>query len=92
MKVNVEIDCTPEEARRFLGFPDVSKANDIYVEAMAKAMKGAPNVDQLQQFAKNLAPMGEIGMNLFQQFLEKGPGAFADFGGVGGKGRKRSED
>jgi len=35
--------------------------------------------------------MGEIGMNLFQQFLEKGPGAFADFGG-GGKGRKRSDD
>ena len=39
MKVNVEIDCTPEEARRFLGFPDVSKANDVYVETMAKAMK-----------------------------------------------------
>ena len=91
MKVNVEIDCTPEEARRFLGFPDVSKANDIYVEAMAKAMKGAPNVDQLQQFAKNLAPMGEIGMNLFQQFLEKGPAAFADMS-RGGKGRKRDDD
>jgi len=91
MKVNVEIDCTPEEARRFLGFPDVSKANDVYVDAMAKAMKGAPNVDQLQDFAKQLAPMGAIGMNLFQQFMEKGPSAFAGMGGSG-KGRKRDDD
>lgn len=90
MKVNVEIDCTPEEARRFLGFPDVSKANDVYVDAMAKAMKGAPDVDRLQDFAKQLAPMGAIGMNLFQQFLEKGPAAFAEMSG--GKRPKRDDD
>ena len=76
MKVNVEIDCTPEEARRFMGLPDVAKANDVYVDAVTKAMKGMSNVDQLQDFAKQLAPMGQIGMNLFQQFLESGPGAF----------------
>jgi len=90
MKINVEFDCTPEEARRFMGLPDVSKANDVYVDAIAKAMKGMSNVDQLQDFAKQLAPMGQIGMNLFQQFLEKGPGAFA--GAAGGKPRKRDDD
>ncbi len=72
MKVNVEIDVTPEEARRFLGFPDVSKANDVYVENIAKAMKGVTSVDQLQDYAKQLAPMGQIGMKLFQQFMEGG--------------------
>ncbi|MGH6786008.1 MAG: DUF6489 family protein [Novosphingobium sp.] len=76
MKVNVEIDCTPEEARRFMGLPDVAKANEFYVDAVAKAMKGAGNVEQLQQFAKGLAPMGEVGMNLFKQFIEGGA-AFA---------------
>ncbi len=40
MKVNVEFDCTPEEARRFLGLPDVSKANEAYAEATAKADEG----------------------------------------------------
>ena len=35
MKVNIEIDCTPEEARTFMGLPDVSKANNVYVETMA---------------------------------------------------------
>ncbi len=69
MKVNVEIDCTPEEARRFLGLPDVAKANAAYVDAMASAMKGGTSLDQLQEYAKQLAPMGEMGLKLFQDFL-----------------------
>lgn len=93
MKVHVEIDCTPEEARRFMGLPDVAKANDVYIDAMTKAMKGVSNVDQLQDFAKQLAPMGQIGMNLFQQFMKDGPAAFAGMSGAGGKsGRKRDDD
>ena len=72
MKVTVEVDCSPEEARRFLGLPDVSKANDVYVDTVAKAMQGASNIDQLQSFAKQIAPMGEIGLKLFQNFMEQG--------------------
>lgn len=75
MKVQVEIDCTPEEARRFLGLPDVSKANEIYVDAVAKAMQGAGGFDQLQELATQLAPMGQMGMKLFQQFMDAGTGA-----------------
>lgn len=72
MKVNVEIDCTPEEARRFLGLPDVSEANAVYIDAITKAMKGVGSVEQLQEYAKQIAPMGQMGMKLFQQFLESG--------------------
>lgn len=49
MKVNVEIDCTPEEARRFMGLPDVSRANDVYVDSLVTAMKGAGSLDQVQR-------------------------------------------
>jgi len=72
MKVNVEIDCTPEEARRFLGLPDVSKANEAYIEATMKAMQGVGSFEQLQDYAKQLAPMGQMGMKLFEQFLSAG--------------------
>ena len=72
MKVNVEIDCTPEEARRFLGLPDVSKANEVYVDAMTKAMQGVGSLEQLQEYAKHIAPMGQMGMQMIQQFLETG--------------------
>lgn len=70
MKVNIEIDCTPEEARSFMGLPDVSKANNVYVETMAKAMKGVSNPDQLQELAKTMAPMGQVGLKMFQNFVE----------------------
>jgi hypothetical protein len=74
MKVNIEIDCTPEEVRRFLGLPDVSKANEAYVEAMTKAVQGVGSLDQLQEMAKQIAPMGEMGMKMFQQFIQGGMG------------------
>jgi hypothetical protein len=83
MKVNVEVDCTPEEARRFLGLPDVSKANEAYVDATLKAMQGAGGFEQLQEYAKQLAPMGQMGMKLFEQFLTSG----AAMTGMG-KGKK----
>lgn len=70
MKVHVEIDCTPEEARRFMGLPDVEKANAVYVDAFAKAMQGAGNVEQMQEYARQLAPMGQIGLKMFQSFME----------------------
>ena len=83
MKVNVEIDCTPDEARRLLGLPDVTKVHEAYVEAAAKAMQGAGSLDQLQEYARLLAPMGQMGLKLFQQFLEGG----ASLGGAP-KGKK----
>lgn len=70
MKVHIEIDCTPEEARSFMGLPDVGKANDIYVDMMSKAMKGVSNTDQLQDYARQLAPMGQAGLKIFQSFME----------------------
>ena len=72
MKVNIEIDCTPEEARAFMGLPDVSKANSVYVDTITKAMKGVSNPDQLQEYAQQLAPMGQMGLKMFQSFMEGG--------------------
>ncbi len=86
MKINVEIECTPEEARNFMGLPDVSEANDIYVGNLANAMKGITNPDQLQQFATALAPMGQAGLKLFQSFVEGGMRAGQGSAGKGKSG------
>lgn len=83
MKVNIEFDCTPDEARQFLGLPDVTKANEAYAEATAKLMRGAGSIEQLQEFAKQLAPMGEMGLKLFQQFMTAG---------IAGAGKKKGGD
>ena len=72
MKVTVNIDCTPEEARQFLGLPDVAPANEIYVDNLSKLMQGAKSVDQLQQMAEQFAPIGKMGLKLFQDFVAAG--------------------
>lgn len=75
MKVKIKIECSPEEARQFMGLPDVDEANDVYVDAISKAMKGVKNADQLQDYAKQLAPMGQFGLKMFQNFVD---GAYND--------------
>ncbi|MEE9434895.1 MAG: DUF6489 family protein [Sphingorhabdus sp.] len=87
MKMNIEIDCTPEEARTLLGLPDVTKANEAYVAGVTKLMKGAGGIDQLQEIGKQIAPMGQMGLQLFQQMIETG--AKAAFSGVSGKGKSK---
>ena len=84
MKITIEVDCTPEEARSFMGLPDVSAANNVYVDNITKAMQGVSNRDQLQQYASALAPMGQVGLKLFQSFVEGGMKA-AQGGSVGTK-------
>lgn len=70
MKVTIEVDCTPEEARQFMGLPDVDKANTVYVDAITKAMKGVSDTEKLQEYAQQLAPMGQVGLKIFQSFVE----------------------
>ncbi len=86
MKMNIEIDCSPEEARKLLGLPDVTEANEAYVANISKLMKGAPNLDQLQELGKTIAPMGQMGLQLFQQLIETG--AKAAFSGGSSKDKK----
>lgn len=85
MKVNVEVDCTPDEARHFLGLPDVSPLNEAYVENLRKAMSGATSIEQVQELAKTFTPMGQIGMKFFQNLMDGGA-AFAEGAGVKKKG------
>jgi hypothetical protein len=71
MKMNLEVDCTPEEARRFLGQPDVSRVNEAYVDALVQSMQGG-SLEQFEALSKQIAPMGQMGMKFFQQMMEAG--------------------
>lgn len=46
MKLKIEVDCTPEEARTFLGLPDVTALNAHLVEEMKGRMD--QNLDLLK--------------------------------------------
>lgn len=72
MKISIDIDCTPDEARRLMGLPDVEQVNSIYMENMARMMKDASSLEQLQTYASQLAPMGQVGLKMFQSLMESG--------------------
>jgi hypothetical protein len=38
MKVKIEIDCTPQEARAFFGLPDLEPLHDAMTEHMKELM------------------------------------------------------
>lgn len=75
MKMNVELDCTPEEMRRLLGLPDVSDVNQAYIDGVKNAMQGATSIEQMQNLAKTIAPMGEMGLRFFQSVMQAGAGS-----------------
>lgn len=72
MKINVEVDCTPEEARRFMGLPDLSPLHDRYIAKMGDMMEGGVQPEMVEAMMKGWAPMGEAGMTFWRQLFEAG--------------------
>ena len=70
MKVTVDVDCTPEEARRFMGLPDLSPVHQAYVDRMQKAVSEAFTPDSVVELMKQWGPMSEAGMNLWRQMFD----------------------
>jgi len=72
MKITFDIDCTPEEARGFLGLPDLSPIHDKYVQNMLESMNGQVSMDQMQNLIQSFSPMGDTGIKLFKQMMDIG--------------------
>jgi hypothetical protein len=75
MKMTIEVDCSPEEARRFLGLPDVAPLNDHLVAEMTKQMSSL-SPDEVM---KSWMSMGAGAQDHFRKMMEAGLGA----GGLG---------
>lgn len=69
MKVHVELDMTPEEARRLMGLPDVSKVQEKMTAEMERRMKAAMDTSDPEAMLKAWMPMGGQGLEQFQRFL-----------------------
>jgi len=74
MKVTVDIDCTPEEARRFMGLPDLSSVHEAYLEKMRKAIGEGLTPDLMSEMMKSWAPMSEAGLTMWAQMLGQAGG------------------
>lgn len=77
MQFKVNVDCTPEEARAFLGLPDLKPVHDHYVQAVVDAMAGQTSVEQMERLFKGLSPLGDAGMKLFSNMMDIGMAGMA---------------
>ena len=61
MKVNVDIECTPEEARVFLGLPDVAPLQAAMMDQMKTQMQKTAAALEPETIFKTLFPMNTEG-------------------------------
>ena len=69
MKVTVEVDCTPIEARSFLGLPDVTALNDALVGEMQARMKANMAALQPEELMKNWMAFGGQAQEQFRNLM-----------------------
>lgn len=72
MKVNIEIDCTPEEVRRMVGLPDFAPMQDRYVAKLADMAEGGIKPEMIEALVRSWAPMGETGLGVWRKLFEAG--------------------
>jgi Family of unknown function (DUF6489) len=69
MKIHVEMEMTPEEARKLMGLPDVSRMQEELVAEMHERMKAALDTSDPEAMLKAWMPMGGAPFEQFQRFL-----------------------
>ena len=77
MKINVEIDCTPLEARQFFGFPDVQPMQAAVMDKLQQQMMS--NIDKVSPEA-----LMQSWMTFDPKLAERLQDMFVTMAGLGG--------
>ena len=77
MKVNIEIDCEPAEARAFLGLPTVEQLNDHLVSEMKRRMDENMSAMKPEELMKNWTSFGIQAQDQFRKLMETAAGSAA---------------
>lgn len=72
MKMTIEVDCSPEEARRFLGLPDVSALNEQLVKEMQSRMSANMAALAPEELMKSWMAFGAGAQEQFRKLMEVG--------------------
>ena len=69
MKVTIEVECTPLEARGFLGLPDVTALNDHLVQEMKSRMDANINMLQPEELMRSWMSFGGQAQEQFMRMM-----------------------
>lgn len=69
MKITVDIDCTPDEARSFLGLPDVKPMQEAMMNQIQERMTATLSAMEPEAMLKTWLPAGVQGMEQLQKMF-----------------------
>ena len=75
MKISIEIDCSPAEARAFFGLPDVEAVQASVLEAAQERLAEAVRTMDGETLLKTWFPAGMKGFEEWRKGLWPAPGA-----------------
>lgn len=75
MKFTVNVECSPEEARRFMGLPDVTPINDKLVEEMGKRMEKNIALMSPETMMQSWMSVGTQAQDAFMKLMTTGTAA-----------------
>ena len=69
MKITVDVDCTPEEARTFLGLPDLRPLQDAFVAQLQERLTANLQAMDGEALLRSWLPGGVPGLETFTKAM-----------------------
>ena len=69
MKISFDIDCTPAEARAFLGLPDLTPLHDAYLDKMKAIMTDGIGPAEVERMMRTWLPGIGEGLEAWRQTM-----------------------
>ena len=69
MKIKIEIDCTPIEARKFFGLPDVEPMQEALMDQLQGQMSNTLSMMDPEKMLNSWLPLGAQGLESFQRMM-----------------------
>jgi Family of unknown function (DUF6489) len=69
MRITIDVDCTPDEARRFLGLPDVAPMQSALIDEVHKRMMANLEAMEPETIVKTWLPIGLQGLESAQKMF-----------------------
>ena len=70
MKITVDVDCTPEEARAFLGLPDLRPLQDAFVAQLQERLTANLQAMDGEALLRSWLPAGVPGFEAFTKAMK----------------------
>ena len=84
MKVNVEVTCTPEEARAFFGLPDLAPMQQRVMSEIEERLRSSLGAMSPEAIFKTWIPASMQGVEQMQQMQQAFWSQLANIAGSGG--------